>query len=86
MPYSEDKDTQMAQDAFIWYEYDNEELPEKEDIEKLNQATPFADQLKKWAKKRGYSGDLSDLKALHAFQAGLSRFRAGYNRQISSIK
>lgn len=69
MKYPEYEATQLAQDAFFWYDFEGKDVyvPEKEDIEKLNQASPFLDKLTERAIALGYSDDPADPKALQTF-------------------
>lgn len=67
MKYPEYEATQVAQNEFLWYDFESHEVPGKEYIEELESASPFMDKLKERAIVLGYSGDLTDAEALRAF-------------------
>ena len=77
MKYPEYEATQIAQNVFLWYDFENQQVPGKEYIEALECSSPFADKLKERAVVLGYSGDLFDADALRAFLFQLLQGESG---------
>lgn len=77
MKYPEYEATQIAQNVFLWYDFENQEVPGKEYIEMLEYSSPFADKLRERAVVLSYSGDLADMEALRAFLFQLLQREAG---------
>lgn len=67
MKYPENEATQIAQNEFLWYDFENQEVPGKEYIEALECASPFADKLKEWTVHSGYAGDPLDWKEIRSY-------------------
>lgn len=67
MKYPEHEATQIAQDIFFWFDHEHQEVPGKEYIQTLENASPFADKLKAWTVHSGYTGDHIDWKATRQY-------------------
>lgn len=59
--YESSKATQLAHDEFFKYDFENIELPGKEYIDALNNASYFTDKLIEQIQKSGYTGESNDI-------------------------
>lgn len=67
MKYPEYEATQFARNQILQFDFMDQDVPGKEYIETLENASPFADKLRERACALGYSGDLTDVKSLRSF-------------------
>ena len=67
MKYPEHEATQIAQDIFFWFDHEKQDVPGKEYIQTLENASPFADQLKRWTAHSGYAGNPLDWKSMRNY-------------------
>ncbi len=65
--YEFDQATQLAEDEFFKYDFENIELPGKEYIDALNNASFFAEKLLDQIKKSGYDADPDDAGQLVSY-------------------
>ncbi len=65
--YESSKATQLAQNEFFKYDFENIELPGKEYIDALNNTSFFTDKLIERIRKSGYDGDLCDTNQLASY-------------------
>jgi hypothetical protein len=68
--YSNNQATEYVYGALFGFNFEEEGLPGKEDIEKLNAVSNFTEYVYEYAKRCGFLGDTSDTKKLTAFLYG----------------
>lgn len=66
-PYEDHTATRMAEGKLFIYDFEAEEFPGKEDMDKLNTVTNFMEYTCKYAELCGYQGDVSDVSNLATF-------------------
>lgn len=67
MNYHKNKNTQMMHEKFFKYNFEENELPSKDDMEKLDPKKNFNDYVGKYAMRCGYSEDVLDTRKLTTF-------------------
>ena len=72
MEYENNSATQMAEDELWELEYNYDDVPAKEYIEKLDNFNTFREYIYIYAKRNGFAGDESDVDSLAKFVVNLS--------------
>ena len=67
IPVKDNQATEFVYGKFFEYDFDTNEVPAKEDIEKFASISNFSDYVFIHAMRCGYSGDASDTTALVTF-------------------
>lgn len=84
--YENNNATQLAEDAFVGFEFDYGDVPGKEYIESLDTVTTFYDYTYIYAQKNGFDEDKSNADALAKFILKLGKGRSAPLSSINTVK